>query len=135
MDVTNAVNAWLGGVPNYGFWWVEANGTVHNTSYVSSDDTSNPTLRPKLTLNVQEPCGVPITKTLSVTADTYLRSDKDNQNFNGTTFLNVAASPPGQASHRGQRRNTSSGRCQSRGRAWSFSDRRSDSVPGAAPAI
>jgi Tfp pilus assembly protein PilX len=59
-DLTNAVAGWMSGVyPNYGIWLIEAEGSLGNTSYVSSNDndTANADLRPKLTLNALLPCG------------------------------------------------------------------------------
>jgi hypothetical protein len=90
-DLTNAVAAWLSGVyPNHGVWIVEAGGTIGNTSYVSSNDTASPALRPKLTLSVQQPCGTGQGATLPVAADTYLKSGTDQiRNFGGATVTDV----------------------------------------------
>ena len=46
-DVTNAVNAWLGGTANHGFRLSETNGN----HYFASSDHNNALLRPKLTFD------------------------------------------------------------------------------------
>jgi hypothetical protein len=94
-DLTDAVNAWLSGIyPNHGIWIVESGGTVGNTAYVSSNDNSNSTFRPKLTLSVQEPCGAGLLA-FPVGADTYLKSGSDqNLNFGGATLVDVNQQSP-----------------------------------------
>ena len=48
----------MGGVyPNYGIWMRPSSGTLSNVWYVSSDDTTNVTLYPALTVNYLLPCG------------------------------------------------------------------------------
>jgi hypothetical protein len=96
-DLTNAVSGWLGGArPNHGVWITEAGGTIGNTSYVSGNDTANAALRPKLTLNVLEPCTAVTTRTLSATADAHLRSDLTTRNLGGAALMDVAAGSPEQ---------------------------------------
>src|SRR6266705_2780096 len=89
-DLTNAVAAWLSGVsPNYGIWLVESGASVGDTIYVSSNETSQTTRRPMLTLNTLLPCGTSVgggggpsqTVTLAAVADTYITADTNNGNY------------------------------------------------------
>lgn len=89
MDVTNAVAGWLSGTyPNYGLRLVSPGGAdIGNTQYSSSDDV-NANLRPKLTLNAQQPCGpglVPV-------ADAYITNagKQDNRNFGALAVADVS---------------------------------------------
>jgi hypothetical protein len=97
-DVTAAAEAWLGGVhPNHGFWISETGGTIGNTGYVASNDTANPTWRPKLTLSVQQPCGAVSggTTIIPLSTDAYVRSGSDaNHNFGGAPFIYVNSGNP-----------------------------------------
>ena len=96
-DLTNAVEAWLSGVhPNNGVWIRESGGTVGNTSYVSSNDTSNAALRPKLTLSVLQPCGAgPQNAPFALEADTYLQSGSEQtRNFGGASAMQVTQGNP-----------------------------------------
>ena len=82
----------MSGYPNNGIWLVDSGASVGNTSYVSSDDTTNVTLHPTLTLNTLLPCGAtappsastgstatpPVTVTLGAAEDTYITADTTN---------------------------------------------------------
>ena len=103
-DLTNAVAAWLSGVsPNYGIWLVESGASVGDTIYVSSNETSQTTRRPMLTLNTLLPCGTSVgggggpsqTVTLAAAEDTYITADtsglppNDTRNFGADTTMYV----------------------------------------------
>ena len=100
-DLTDAAAAWLSGIyPNYGIWLVGSGAAVGNTSYVSSNETSQTTRRPKLTLNAQLPCGTSVsgggptqTVTLAPAADTYITADTNNsayvKNYGADTTMYV----------------------------------------------
>ncbi len=85
-DLTDAAAAWLSGVyPNYGIWLVGSGAAVGNTAYVSSNEASQTTRRPKLTLNTLLPCGTSVggggpsqTVTLAAAADTYITAETNN---------------------------------------------------------
>ncbi len=89
-DLTNAAAAWLSGVyPNRGIWLVGSGARIGNTAYVSSNETSQTTRRPMLTLNTVLPCGTSVsggggpsqTVTLAAVADTYITADTNNGNY------------------------------------------------------
>jgi hypothetical protein len=93
-DLTNAVAAWLSGIhPNHGVWIVAGGGAIGNTAYVSNDD-SNASLRPKLTLSVQQPCGTG-GLTIAVGADAHLKSGSDDtRNFGAAAAMDVNYASP-----------------------------------------
>jgi hypothetical protein len=95
-DLTDAVAAWLNGVhPNHGVWIVPAGGTIGNTGYVSSNDNSNAAWRPKLTLNVLEPCGAQHVANIALGADAYLTSGTDQtRNFGGALVMDINQGSP-----------------------------------------
>jgi hypothetical protein len=94
-DLTTAVAGWMSDVyPNHGIWLVEAGGSIGNTAYFSSNDNSNQTLRPKLTLNALKPCGSSQTASLVATADAYLKSDLNTINFGGAALMDLSSPSP-----------------------------------------
>lgn len=94
-DLTNAVAAWLGGIhTNHGVWIVATGGSIGNTGYVSSNDSSNAAWRPKLTLSLQQPCGTG-GATLAAAADAHIKSGSDEtRNFGASTVLDVNYTSP-----------------------------------------
>ena len=92
-NLTNAVAAWLSGIPpgsiypNYGIWLVGSGAAIGNTTYVSSNETSQTARRPMLALNYLLPCGTSVggggggpsqTVTLAAAQDTYITADTTN---------------------------------------------------------
>jgi hypothetical protein len=96
-DLTNAVAGWMSGVyPNHGVWLVDAEVSIGNTSYVGSNDTVNPALRPKLALSYSLPCGTVASQTvgLGAQADARIRSDDPDKNFGGASALAIYTGNP-----------------------------------------
>ncbi len=56
--VTEQINKWLDGAPNYGFLLREGGGDAGDIDFVSSDNTSTPQYHPKLTVTLACECGV-----------------------------------------------------------------------------
>ena len=57
-NVTGQIQAWLDGAPNYGFLLREGGGDAGDIDFTSSDNTSNPENRPRLTLTFACECGI-----------------------------------------------------------------------------
>lgn len=86
-DITDAAAAWMGSVyPNYGVR-LSALGTINNVWYVSSDDTVNVTLLPKVTLNYLAPCGS--TTTFWAMHDTELNEFSRATNYGAASTFRV----------------------------------------------
>ncbi|HZO02205.1 MAG TPA: DNRLRE domain-containing protein [Burkholderiales bacterium] len=94
-DLTSAVAAWLGGIhPNHGVWIIAAGGSIGNTGYVSANDSTNASWRPKLTLSVLQPCGTGGT-TLAPVADAHLKSGSDEtRNFGAAAAMDLNYTSP-----------------------------------------
>ena len=94
-EVTNAAAGWIRSpASNHGIWLIETGGSLGNTAYVSSNDNANATLRPKLTVSYQLPCGTSLGLALNPSVDTYLDSG-NNVNFGAATVLPVSYKTPG----------------------------------------
>ena len=90
-DLTAQTAAWNAGTqPNYGFALVVSSGT---DSFVSGDDTSNPTLQPKLTVTFLPPCGwvpPPTSVTLPASQDTWIdETGSGTTNYGGSLSFTV----------------------------------------------
>jgi hypothetical protein len=102
-DITDAAAAWMGGVyPNYGLWMKSSSGNISNTQYVSTDDTTNTTEHPYVTLNYLAPCaptgggGTTTTVTLYATQDTWIDAAHATANYgNDISFTVTNASKAG----------------------------------------
>ena len=94
--VTDEVGAWVSGLrPNNGIWLVPTGGSIGNTSFISSNDTANPTWRPKLTLSVQEPCGSERRVNVPLGQDAHLTSGTDQtRNFGATSVMDLNQGTP-----------------------------------------
>jgi hypothetical protein len=95
-DLSAAAEQWLNGsATNNGVWIVPTGGTVGNTSFYSSNESGNASLRPKLTLSVQRPCGARRIANLALAADAYLASSTDQtRNFGGALLMDVNQGTP-----------------------------------------
>jgi hypothetical protein len=97
-DLAAQTAAWTAGTqPNYGIALVETTGS--GDAFVSSDEMSSITLRPKLTVNFLPPCGwvPPATGvTLQASQDTWIDEAHSNANYgNATSFTVTNASKRG----------------------------------------
>ncbi len=90
-DITDAALAWTGSVyPNYGVRMRTSSGTISNAQYVSSDEPTNITLRPKVTLNYLVPCGTTTTVTLPAIQDTWIdQTGSGTANYGGDSTFTV----------------------------------------------
>ncbi|OIQ96183.1 TGF-beta propeptide [mine drainage metagenome] len=90
-DLTAWTSAWLAGIqPNYGIVLVANSGGLN--SFVSSDEPSSTTLRPKLDVTFLPPCGwTPPASSVTIAAnhDAWLDNTMTNQNHGASTTLNL----------------------------------------------
>ncbi|HUY03593.1 MAG TPA: DNRLRE domain-containing protein [Rhodocyclaceae bacterium] len=98
-DLTAWTSAWLAGIqPNYGIVLVATSGGLN--SFVSSDEPSNITQRPKLDVSFLPPCGwtpAASSVTLPASQDTWIDEAHSSSNYGSSISFTVTKGPRGKS--------------------------------------